>query len=167
MQIETIEFKDARYPAFQARGFAAKFAFPFAKEIIGDGKEGYDIGCNRIEWSYPGSYPIDPVIATSYDAMNLPKKVEYIFSSHALEHIPNWVSVLEYWASKIKRGGILFLYLPDYSQKYWRVWSNRKHIHTFTPEIIRDYLNDCGLFENIFVSGIDANNSFTAFCNVV
>ncbi|HXP49873.1 MAG TPA: hypothetical protein VN922_07970, partial [Bacteroidia bacterium] len=71
--IETIEFKDEVYPKFQSEGFAAKFAFPFAKEVcIG---EGFDIGCNRKEWAFPGAIMIDPAINKEYDAMKLPDKI--------------------------------------------------------------------------------------------
>jgi len=66
---------------------------------------------------------------------------------------------MDYWYSRLVDGGVLFLYLPDYSQKYWRPWNNRKHKHAFMPEIIKDYMTDKG-YNNIFVSGIDLNNAF-------
>ena len=50
---------------------------------------------------------------------------------------------------------------PDYSQKYWRPWNNRQHNHVFTPEIIRDYMNN-RRYKNVFVSGVDLNNAFMA-----
>ena len=55
--IETIEFKGELYPKFQSEGNAAQFALPFAKQVCKG--RGYDIGCNRLEWSFPGSIPID------------------------------------------------------------------------------------------------------------
>jgi SAM-dependent methyltransferase len=158
--IETISHGGNQYPRFQSEGFAAQFAIPFALKICHG--EGYDIGCNRPQWCLPGAYGIDPAINGTYDAMHLPdKQVDYIFSSHCLEHLDNWVDALDYWATKIRKGGVLFLYLPDYSQSYWRPWWNRKHIHIFSPDIIRQYLNDLG-WKNVFVSGIDLNNSFIA-----
>lgn len=158
--VELIEFKGESYPKFQAEGFAAKFAFPFADQVC-KGK-GYDIGCNREEWSLPGSIPIDLTIDNGYNAYFLPdEKVDYIFSSHCLEHLEKWVEVLDYWYENLKDGGVLFLYLPDFSQKYWRPWHNRKHINAFTPEIIKQYLIDKG-YKKVFVSGIDLNNSFIA-----
>jgi hypothetical protein len=27
----------------------------------------------------------------------------------------------------LNENGTLFLYLPDYSQEYWRPWNNKKH----------------------------------------
>jgi len=161
--IETIEFKGQVYPKFQSEGFASKFAFPFAEQVCKG--RGYDIGCSKLEWSLPGSIPIDMSLPGGYHAMNLPYRcMNYIFSSHCLEHIPNWVEVLDYWYTKLNDGGTLFLYLPDFSQKYWQPWSNRKHVNIFTPEIIRTYLIDKG-YENVFVSGVDLNNSFMAIAS--
>ncbi len=158
--IETITHNGNVYPKFQSEGFAAKFAFEFAKQVCKG--VGYDIGSNRTEWAFPGSICIDPVIDKDFDALKLPfAPVDYIFSSHCAEHLPNWVDAVDYWQQTLRPGGVLFLYLPDYSQSYWRVHSNRKHIHTFTPEIIRNYLTDRG-WKNIFVSGVDLNNSFMA-----
>lgn len=158
--IETIEYKNKKYPRFQSLGMASQFAIPYAKHVcLG---EGYDIGCMKVEWSLPGSIPIDLDFEDDYHATNLPKKgVDYIFSSHCLEHIDGWVDVMDYWYETLKSGGTLFLYLPDYSQEYWKPWNNRKHRHIFTPEIIKDYMIDKG-YKNVFVSGIDLNNAFMA-----
>ena len=53
----------------------------------------------------------------------------------------------------------MFLYLPDYSQVYWRPWNNKKHLNIFNSTIIEDYLLDRG-YSNIFKSGVDLNNAF-------
>lgn len=158
--IETVEYKGNKYPAFQTRGNASQFAIPYAKEVCNG--VGVDIGCNRIDWAFPGSHPVDPVL-NEYDAINFPyDNLDYVFSSHCLEHLNNWVDVLDYWTSKLKTGGVLFLYLPDYSQVYWRPWNNRKHVNIFTPEIIRDYMIDRG-YTNVFNSGVDLYNGFMIF----
>lgn len=162
--IDIIRYNQKIYPRFQSQGNAAQFAIPFAKQVcVGTG---YDIGCNRVEWSLPGSIPIDPQIDKKYDALNLPihihGKVDYIFSSHCLEHIINdWYGVLQYWRDNLIDGGVLFLYLPDYSQEYWRPWNNRKHVHIFAPEILREAFRALSL-NKTFVSGVDLNNSFIA-----
>jgi predicted SAM-dependent methyltransferase len=159
--MKTIKFKNKIYPFFQSIGNASQFAIPYAKHVcIG---EGYDIGCMKKEWSFPNSIPIDLSFNDGFSATNLPKKnVDYIFSSHCLEHIPNWVDVMDYWYETLKTGGVLFLYLPDYSQEYWRPWNNRKHFNIFTPQIIEDYMIDKG-YKNIFKSSTDLNNSFMIF----
>lgn len=165
--IQTVKFEDMEYPAFQTNGNAARFSMPFALEVCKG--LGFDIGCNRAEWSFPGSILVDMVMDDGYHAMNLPAmQVDYIHSSHMLEHfVGNIADLLEYWASKLKSGGVLFLYLPDYSQRYWRVWNNRKHIHTLTPDIMRDCLTSLGMFHKIFISGVDGYNSFTVIAEKI
>jgi predicted SAM-dependent methyltransferase len=159
--IETIEFKGKIYPKFQSVGHAAQFAIPFAKHVCKG--TGVDIGCMKEEWSFPGSIPVDLSFDNGFHALNLPQnELDYIFSSHCLEHILDWVTVMDYWYENLKEGGVLFLYLPDYSQEYWKPWNNRKHFNIFTPEIVYDYMKDKG-YKNIFKSGIDLNNAFMIF----
>ncbi len=157
--METIEFKGKIYPTFQSKGFAAEHAFSYAQKVcIGNG---LDVGCGKKEWALPGSIPIDMTFKDRYHALMLPAgEFDYIFSSHMLEHVDDWVEVLDYWSLKIKNGGTLFLYLPHYSQEYWRVFSNRKHIHTLSSKLIKDYLLHRGCWKNIFTSKRDLNNSF-------
>lgn len=160
--MEIIEFKGDMYPKFQTNGNAARFCRPFALEVCKG--TGFDIGYCKDEWKFPGAIGIEPSIEPEFHAMNLPNvQVDYIHSSHMLEHyVGNWSEVLKYWHSKLRTGGILFLYLPDFSQKYWRVWNNTKHVHTFTPEILKAYFEDNQEMWNVScVSGVDAYNAFT------
>ena len=109
------------------------------------------------------SINIDIDIDDPWDAYNLPDlEVDYIFSSHCLEHLPDWVGALDYWNSKLKIGGILFLYLPHKSQKYWNPWNNRKHYHMFSSSQFNKYFKSKSKnWTNTFVTkGHDLNNSF-------
>tara|TARA_Y100000590_G_C15619920_1_gene977165 strand:+ start:496 stop:1002 length:507 start_codon:yes stop_codon:yes gene_type:complete len=157
--MEIIEYENSLYPKFQSEGNAAQFAISYAKKFC-KGK-GYDIGFCKEEWKFPNSIGIDiSDTKNEYNANFLPdKKIDYIFSSHCLEHIQDWVHTIEYWISHIKEKGTLFLYLPDFSQKYWRPWNNRKHLHCFNPEIFKEFCKS-KKFKKFFISGIDLNNSF-------
>lgn len=161
--IDIITHKGIHYPSLQATGYALRFALPFALEIIGQGKTGYDIGCNRKEWSFPGSIPIDPEMDNHYDATCLPNvKVDYCLSSHCIEHLPNWVAALNHWHSKLHVGGILFLYLPNMdTQTYWRPWSNDSRSHFLNPYILNKYFEDnMDMWTKVKVTGSDLNDSF-------
>lgn len=163
MPLTFIDFKGHKYPEWQAKGNAARWIIPLAKELLSG--VGYDIGYSKEAWMLPGAIGIEPTIDHRYDAMRLPEgEVDYIFSSHCLEHVQrNWFDVLDYWLSKIKIGGILFLYLPHSSQVYWHPENNRKHIHSFDGSEIETYLNDLG--HKVYVSpGPDFNNSFVVVC---
>ncbi len=171
--MELIEYKGKQYPKLQAEGFAAKFAFPLAKEFC-KGDNGLDIGYNRSEWCLPGAIGIDEgktyinlrEQAEQVNALNFAfKDYDYIFSSHCLEHIQGrFQDAVEYWISKVKQKGIVFLYLPNCEhQKYW-AWGNKKHIHYLTPDIIQQYcehLQAEGIISDFFVTqGYDLNGSF-------
>jgi SAM-dependent methyltransferase len=161
MTIETIQHQGREYPRFQSEGFAAQFAWPFAQRLCRG--RGLDIGCNRPEWALPGAIMIDPNIDVNTDAYDLPNDVfDYIFSSHCLEHLPDWVRALDHWGTRLRKGGVLFLYLPHYSQTYWRPWNNRKHVSVLDPQHLEDYLESRG-YNKIFVTpGHDLNHSFYA-----
>tara|TARA_Y100000590_G_scaffold352840_1_gene405597 strand:- start:2173 stop:2700 length:528 start_codon:yes stop_codon:yes gene_type:complete len=158
-RMETIEYKGRSYPMFQAEGFAAQYTIPFAVKFCQG--VGYDIGCMKKEWALPGSIPIDSAFDDDWDAYRLPHEdVDYIFSSHCLEHLPHWVNALDYWTKCLRKGGVLYLYLPHFSQAYWRPWNNRKHIHVLDRDVLQQYLSDNG-YINIHSSGPDLNLSFT------
>lgn len=164
--INTIHFAGKDYPAFQTNGQASRFCMPFALEVCKG--VGFDIGCNRADWSFPGSILIDKAIDPAHDAMDLPKlNVDYIFSSHCLEHLPDWVGALNHWTERLRSTGTLFLYLPDESQEYWRPYNNRKHLHQFRPQMLFDYLVSTNKYHKIFVSGVDAYNSFTVMAEKI
>ena len=160
--MDSIEFRGKQYPRFQSLGNASQFAIPFAMHVC-KGK-GYDIGFGKEEWKLPNAIGIDRNLNNSYHADSLPdEQVDFIYSSHCLEHVDDWVTTLKYWISKLKKGGVLFLYLPDFSQTYWRPWHNPKHKHCFTSEIVYECLVDLGM-KNMFRSGVDLNNSFMIMC---
>ncbi len=109
--IETIEYKGSIYPKLVTEWNAAQYAIPFAKHFCSG--IGFDIGTHKPEWGFPGAIPIDPEL-NEWHAMKLPEKeIDYIFSSQCLEHIPDYVAALDYWATRLKSGGSLFLYLPN------------------------------------------------------
>lgn len=157
-----VDFQNEKYPYFQSIGNASQFSIPFAQHFCKG--FGYDIGFCKEEWKLLNSRGIDLSLNDGYHANNLPDdEIDYIYSSHCLEHVDNWIDTLEYWISKLKPNGVLFLYLPDFSQKYWRPWNNRKHKHCLTPELLKEFCIDHKM-ENILVSGIDLNNSFMVVC---
>lgn len=157
--IETIEFNGKEYPIHQTLGNGTQFAAPYAKYYCKG--IGYDIGCMKKEWALSDSIPVDIIFNDGYHALNLPLivQVDYIYSSHCLEHIPNWVEALNYWYYNLKEGGVLFLYLPHYDQEYWRPWNNKKHLNIFTVKIIKNWM-ESKHFKKIFWSERDLNHSF-------
>ena len=161
-----LTFREKEYPEFISKGNHARYIMPVAKEIIGNGLLGVDIGCKYEEWSYPGSMCVDLAFDDGFHATNLPYfgSLEYIFSSHCLEHIPDWINVLHYWYAALAPAGKLFLYLPHTDNEYWdtRFMPTGRHVNNFTPEVIAYELENAG-FEDIFFSQRDAAYSFCVY----
>jgi SAM-dependent methyltransferase len=130
----TFEGKD--YPNYLKEWDAISWVLKFA-EWFCDSKNpekiGMDVGCG----SSPlvGAIPIDQRFGD--DAMSLPCKdnyLDYICSSHLLEHLENPLEALKHWYTKLKFGGILFLYLPHIEMTYWNPEYNKKHKYIWTVE---------------------------------
>jgi hypothetical protein len=97
--METITFQNNVYPKFQTLGNASQFSIPFAKYFCKG--YGYDIGYCKDEWKLPNAIGIDINDKNDFHANYLPiGTVDYIYSSHCLEHVDNWIDTLEYWISK-------------------------------------------------------------------
>ena len=157
-----VVFEGDKYPMFQTEGNASQFAIPFAKHLC-QGR-GVDVGFSKEEWMFPGAIGADcSDDSNPYHATNLPEDLDYVYSSHCLEHVDDWVGTLLYWVSRLKEGGTLFLYLPHRSQKYWRPWNNRKHLHVLDEEMIRGCLEFADVSHITISSGADLNSSFMVY----
>lgn len=81
------------------------------------------------------------------DACELPpffadNSLNFVFSSHTLEHIEDTRKALKEWWRVIKPGGHLCLYLPhaDLYPRMGEPGANQDHRHDFLPEDIIDHM---------------------------
>jgi SAM-dependent methyltransferase len=149
------QYRGKLYPDYIKNGNACRFITPIALEFCKG--YGFDIGAGR--WPLPGSRPVD--IVNGEDATQLPDIiVDYIFSSHCLEHLVDPVAALEHWKSHLKPGRPMFLYLPHPEMEYWLPQHNRKHLHTWHPDQMQSLLEDLG-FLNVLRSERDMYWSFS------
>jgi SAM-dependent methyltransferase len=91
------------------------------------------------------------------------ESLDFVFSSHCLEHNQNWREILQEWVSKLKPGGVAFLYLPHPDCAIWTVGSpfvGTEHKWTPTAQIIKASLKDLGCNIVAFDDGPDAMFSF-------
>ena len=134
------------YPDYLNNGNAMSFILDKAK-LACRGK-GLDVGASS--WPLPGAISVqDEGGQNAYTLDNFQNgELDYIFSSHCLEHLERWQEALRLWIRKIKIGGIIFLYLPHNSMKLWRrggPWVGYAHKWVPTVEVINKLLEENGM----------------------
>jgi len=152
MDERLFEYNGKAYPNYIKEGRACDYIIPFASQFCtGDG---LDIG-GTLEAHFIGAKIINTNLNDGYHATNLPKgKYDYIFSSHCLEHIQNYLETLLYWRGFLKENGVLFLYLPHPDMEYWHPRNCKKHRHIFAPQVMELALKGLG-FKDLFITGRD------------
>lgn len=124
---------------------------------------GLDIGCGPHK-AFPHFIGVDSKKDTALfgiemapdnvvdDASSLPmvanERVDFVFSSHLLEHIEDHVAALTEWWRIIKVGGHLVLYLPhrDLYPNIGTPGANPDHKHDFVPEDIIEAMSGVAHF---------------------
>jgi len=73
---------------------------------------------------------------------------DYVFSSHALEHLKeDPITVVKHWFRVIRTGGYLVLYLPDMD---YYTQPNPEHFQSFRFEPFRKAISEVPGFELVF-----------------
>lgn len=149
------EYNGALYPEYLKTGNAMQHIAATAAHFCKG--RGFDIGAGK--WPLSGAIPVD--IGGGTDAFHLPAgdDLDYIFSSHCLEHLDNPVRAIEGWQKRLRPGGVLFLYLPHPDMRYWQPQFCRKHLHTWLPVQMSTLLEDLG-FVNVIHGERDLAWSF-------
>lgn len=88
--------------------------------------DGIDFGAGK--WCLPGAIPVDHTTYFTLEDFD-PNSLDFVYSSHCLEHIRGWKWILGGLVDKLKPNGIIFLYLPHFLSP-WTGW--RKH--KWTPD---------------------------------
>ena len=142
MNPRLFEFEGHVYPSFIRDGNAQFYVAPIANQFCKG--VGLDVGCGKFPLS--GTRGIDRI--NGDDAMDLPAgQWDFIFSSHFLEHAVNPVAAILHWKTRIKPGGVLFLYLPHPDALLWRPEHNREHLHLLWPRDVADMLRALGFVD--------------------
>ena len=100
---------------------------------------GVDIGCGK--WPVFGARAIeDHAEENAYDIKEEENTLDFVFSSHTLEHLERWKDALREWHRVLKPGGTLFLYLPHHACAMWEKGVNPQHLWTPTAQNVQDAL---------------------------
>jgi SAM-dependent methyltransferase len=139
-------YRGELYPDYLNHGNASSFIREKALEHCSG--MGLDIGAG--EWPLPGAIPIrEEPRQNAYLLDAFPdSSLDYVFSSHCLEHLDRWQHALKLWIRKLKPGGRLFLYLPHESMKLWRrcgPWVGLRHEWIPTYQVLVPFLTVHGV----------------------
>ncbi len=137
------EYDGELYPDYLNQGNAAQFIRHVAEPYcIGNG---LDIGGGP--WGFPGARVVDNGTENAMRLDVADGSLDYIFSSHCLEHLTEPSAAIKLWASKLRRGGSLFLYLPHPSMKLWRpgsAWVGDGHKWSPSPATVAEMIVETG-----------------------
>ena len=159
------KYKGEMYPDYLSYGNACQFIAEKALTYC-KGK-GIDVGADI--WPLPGAIPIQDAPDTNAYNLNIfeDSSLDYVFSSHCLEHLDRWQEALSLWITKLKLDGILFLYLPHESMKLWNPWGpwvGGGHKWQPTIEVLLPFLQEHGMKIIEYNSGHDTYWSFHIVC---
>lgn len=137
------KYKKILYPEYLKKGNAVSYIIDKARaHCLG---KGIDIGAG--EWPLPDAIPIQK--QEHQNAYKLDKfpdgTLDYVFTSHCLEHLGNWKDAITLWIRKLSIDGILFLYLPHKSMRLWNPggpWVGEDHKWVPTYEVLNDFLKE-------------------------
>lgn len=157
-------YKERFYPDYLTVGGASHAIFREAlKHCKG---HGVDIGAGH--WPLPGAMPLDlkrgPGRKRSIRDLEA-ASLDYVFSSHCLEHIAEWQAELAVWIDKLKPGGVLFLYLPHPDCGIWQPGApmvGAGHVWAPSLDLVRAELQARGMTLVASDAGPDAMQSFYA-----
>jgi len=112
---------------------------------------GVDIGASN--WSLDGARPIeDNKDENAYKILEKDSSLDYIFSSHLLEHLSKPVVAIDEWAKKLKSGGVLFMYLPHPSCHMWKKENLKYHVWNPDPYYLEELFNNSKDFDVKYIS---------------
>lgn len=109
---------------------------------------GLDVGAGS--WPLPGAIPVQEEAGRNAYSLDefADGSLDFVFSSHCLEHLDRWPEALALWSRKLKPGGVMFLYLPHESMLLWRPgapWVKDHHKWIPTAEAVAHLLAVNGL----------------------
>jgi SAM-dependent methyltransferase len=140
------QYQGRTFPEYLRHGAASSYVRSRAlRHCHGSG---IDVGAGS--WPLPGAIPVQN--DRDQNAFHLPRfadnSLDFVFSSHCLEHLRDWQAALKLWISKLKPGGILFLYLPHKDMLLWHPggpWVGGHHRWIPEPQIISGFLKEVGV----------------------
>lgn len=155
------EYKDKIYPIYLKDGPGSRFIEPFARFFCKGHGVNIGYGDSHGKIFDQNCLFLDLRDGIDCSALDLPLlSLDFVFSSHCLEHLTDWKSSLNNWVARLRVGGCLFLYLPHHDMEYWRPENNSKHKSIIFEDDLVSFLRKL-YFEPLFVTGRDLYWSYS------
>ena len=152
---------------------AAKIRWELVEYTSG---QGLDLGCGQFK-AFPHFVGVDnghhwgmkgvDVHVDTCEKLGIfaDKSMDFVFSSHLLEHIVNTKDTLKEWYRVIKDDGYLILYLPhkELYPNCGEEGANQDHKHDFMPEDIIGFMEEVGGFDLIRNETRDQEREYSFF----
>ena len=89
--------------------------------------------------------------------------MDFVYSSHTLEHIVDYKSALKEWWRVVRVGGNMILYLPhkDFYPNIGESGANPDHKHDFLPQDIVDAMKEFGGWDLLVNEERDVENEYS------
>lgn len=147
----------------------AAFTIPYTRG------RGLDIGCGQRK-VWPNAIGVDnghhfgqgaaEIVSEATDlSVFADNSLDFVFSSHNLEHIVDTQAALKEWWRVIKPGGHLVLYLPhkDFYPNIGQPGSNPDHKHDFLPVDVVEHMKKIGSWELVENEERNQSNEYSFF----
>jgi len=119
----------SHYPGYLKTGAALEAVRPLALKYCRG--RGVDVGASR--WPLEGARAIDDgPDENAYRIRETDFSLDFLFSSHTLEHLDRPWDALGEWTRVLRPGGILFLYLPHPACEMWK--TENLPFHKWNPD---------------------------------
>lgn len=112
---------------------------------------GVDIGAGN--WSLEGARAIEnEENENAYNILEENRSLDFVFSSHLLEHLDKPKEAIRHWSSKLKSGGVLFMYLPHPACHMWKKENLKYHLWNPDPYFLEEFFKDSDVFDMKYVT---------------
>jgi len=152
---------------------AAKVKWDIVEYTAG---RGLDLGCGLFK-TFPhfigvdnghhwGNQGVDVMVDTCEDlSIFADNSMDFVFSSHLLEHITDYEAALKEWWRVIKQDGHLILYLPHkaYYPNIGETGANPDHKHDFYPANIMSVMDGIGGWDLVVSEERNGGNEYSFF----
>lgn len=113
--------------------------------------QGVDIGAGI--WSLDGAKAIeDETDENAYKLLEKDASLDFVFSSHLLEHLERPLDAIDEWEKKLKVGGVLFMYLPHPACHMWKKENLKYHLWNPDPFYLEQLFSNDTRFDIEYIS---------------